>query len=154
MSKVNRGKQFEKHFESDWKRSFPSTLILRLKDDTSGYYGNSRNPCDFICHPNSDVYMIETKAHYGNRFPFSDFPQYEILLSYQHCKYTKIGLVVWFMDFDKVLYFSLSTITKMIHNGLKSINLKNLNHEDYEYIEIPSVKKRVFMESDYSILIV
>ena len=153
MAKPNRGKQFEKIFEKDWIKTFPKTLVLRLKDDVSGYYGTGKNPCDFICHPDNNVYMIETKTHYENRFPFKDFSQYDTLLAYQDCLNTKIGLVVWFIDYDLVLYFPLQTITKMKDKGLKSINLRHLTHEEYEYIEIPSVKKRVFMESDYSILL-
>ena len=38
VNKVNRGKQFESRFQKDWKRCFPNTLVLRLKDDMSGYY--------------------------------------------------------------------------------------------------------------------
>ena len=153
MARTNRGKQFEKVFEKDWKKSFPKTFIFRLKDDVSKKKGSAKNPCDFICHPDEHIYMIETKAHYENRFPFSDFSQYETLLTYKDCKLTKIGLVVWFIDYDKVLYFPLKTITEMLQNGLKSINLKYLNHDEYEYVEIPSTKKRVFLESDYSILL-
>ena len=46
---VNRGKQFEDVFRKDWKQSFPDTFLLRLPDQTSGFYG-SRNLCDFIAY--------------------------------------------------------------------------------------------------------
>ena len=119
----------------------------------SGYYGSS-NPCDFLCLPKDKLFMIECKSHYKNRFPWSDFSQYEDLLTFRHCKNVNIGLVVWLIDYDRVLYFPLDTITKMKKDGLKSINIrkeKELNR--YEYIEIPSIKKRVYMESDYSCII-
>lgn len=42
----------------------------------------------------------------------------------------------------------------MKSDGLKSINAKNLEQytKDYFFIDIPSVKKRVFMESNYNIM--
>ena len=38
----------------------------------------------------------------------------------------------------------------MKEDGLKSINIKT--YEQYPHIDIPSVKKRVFMDSDYSVI--
>ena len=152
MSRVNRGKDFEKQFRNDWKRCFPGTFILRLRDNVSGYKGNAKNPCDFLCFPKDKLYMLETKSHYDNTFPFSDLTQYEDLLSYRHCKNVIIGVVIWFIDHDKVIYVPLDTITKMKQDGCKSVNINKL--DGYDYVEIPSTKKRVLMESDYSILIV
>lgn len=40
----------------------------------------------------------------------------------------------------------------MVNDGKKSISLKMLDEKLYNIIEIPSVKKRVFLESDYTIL--
>ena len=153
MARPNRGKPFEEHFVKDWKRCFPKKFILRLKDDMSGYYGSS-NPCDFLCFPKNKLYMIETKAHYDNRFPWSDFPQYDKLLPYKDCENVNIGLVVWFIDFDRVLYFPLESITQMMRDGLKSINLNKVDElNKYYYIEVPSIKKIVFLESDYHCII-
>jgi len=155
MSKKNRGKEFELKFKSDWERCFPNTFILRLKDDMSGYYGTGKNPCDFICFPKDKLFMIETKAHYTNRFPLLDFSQYSTLLSYRDCQNTNIGLLIWFIDYCKVLYFPLDSITQMKKDGLKSINLNKQDEMNkYKHIEIPSTKKRVFLDSDYTILIV
>ena len=154
VNKVNRGKQFESRFQKDWKRCFPNTLVLRLKDDTSGYYGNSKNPCDFICFPGNKLYMLEVKSHYTNRFPFSAFTQYDTLITYKDCKDVEIGLIVWFIDFDRVIYFPLESIIKMREDGLKSINLNKVEElNKYNHIEIPSQKKRVFLESDYYCII-
>lgn len=154
MARPNRGKEFEQHFAKDWKKCFPKTFILRLKDDTSGYYGTGKNPCDFLCFPKSKLYMLETKSHYDNRFPFSDFSQYDTLIKYKDCKNVEIGLIVWFIDFDKILYFPLDSITQMMNDGLKSINLRKIDElNKYYHIEVPSIKKRVFLESDYSCII-
>ena len=152
MGNRNRGKEFEKKFSEDWKRCFPKTFILRLKDDTSGYYGSGKNPCDFICFPRDKLFMIETKSHHGNTFPFSDLRQYGEMLSYKDCANTIIGVVIWYIDHDRVIFVPLSTIIQMKLNDLKSININKL--DGYEYVEIPSKKKRVFLDSDYTVLVV
>ena len=64
-----------------------------------------------------------------------------------------LGIIIWFRDNDKVIYCSLSTIEKLISDEKKSINIKYLTTKEYEIIEIPSVKKRTFMESDYESVI-
>ena len=63
-----------------------------------------------------------------------------------------IGVVIWFIDHDRVIFVPLDTVTKMKQDGCKSVNINKL--DGYDYKEIPSSKKRVLMESDYSILIV
>ena len=49
-------------------------------------------------------------------------------------------------------YVPISTITKMKEDDRKSVNVKYLDSHEYNIIEIPSVKKRVFMDSDYRCL--
>ena len=51
---------------------------------------------------------------------------------------------------DKVFYIPIKTIKKLKEDGEKSIGLRHL--DKYRIIEIPSIKKRIFMDSDYSIL--
>ena len=41
----------------------------------------------------------------------------------------------------------------MKQDGKKSVNIRTIDAEEYEYITIPSVKKRVFLDSDYSVLL-
>lgn len=57
---------------------------------------------------------------------------------------------MWFIDYDKVICFPIESLEKMKQDGLKSINIKT--YENYPHIDIPSIKKRVFMDSDYTIL--
>ena len=63
-----------------------------------------------------------------------------------------MGVGIWFHERDTVLYVPLRTIEKMKNDGKKSVNVRTIETEDYEYINIPSKKKRVFMDSDYSVL--
>lgn len=151
MGNVNRGKDFEERFKKDWEKSFPQTLCLRLKDNTSGYKTVSQNPCDFICFENKKLFMVEVKSLYGNNFNFKEkLRQYDNLVSYMNIPDVYPCVIVWFIDFDKVLFAPIETIKAMVDSGVKSIKIKD--YENYGIKEIPSKKLRVFMESDYTVL--
>lgn len=148
--RVSYGKQFESRFKQDWKKSFPDSFLLRLPDNVSGYYGTARNPCDFIGYQSGKLYLLETKSHYGNTFPFSNLTQYDKLVGYVGLPGVTPAVIIWFIDHDKVVWVPIETVKKMKEDGKKSVNIKKL--EDYNIVIIPSVKKRVFMESDYTFL--
>lgn len=147
----NRGKAFEQVFRENWKKSFPGTFLYRFPDQLSGYLG-SHNPSDFIAFNNSTLYLIECKSHEGNTIPFTAISQHEILKSYVGLEGIRSGVVLWMIDHDRVIYVPADSITKMKADGKKSINIKTIDADGYRYIEIPSVKKRVFMESDYTVM--
>ena len=149
---TNYGKKFEKVFEQDWRKTFPCSFIFRLPDQQSGYYGTSSNPCDYICFVNNKLYLLELKSHLGNTFPLSNLRQYDKLSPYVGIDGVKIGVIIWFRDKDKVVYCPMETVTKLKLDDKKSINIKYLDTKEYNIIEIPSSKKRVFMESNYTIL--
>lgn len=144
---VNRGKQFEDVFRKDWKQSFPNTFLLRLPDQTSGFYG-SRNLCDFIAYFDGILFLIECKSHSGASIPFSDISQYKILSSFVGFKGIRVGVVVWLYDKDMVLYVPVQTIVQMVKDGKKSVGVKSLQ-EGYNIKIVPSTKMKVFMKSDY-----
>ena len=149
---TNYGKKFEKVFEQDWVKSFPCSFILRLPDQQSGYYGASSNPCDYICYVNKKLYLLELKSHLGNTFPLDNLRQYEKLAKYAGIQGVISGVIIWFRDRDKVVFCPISSVIKMKMDDKKSINIKYLETKEYDLIEIPSSKKRVFMESNYTLL--
>lgn len=147
---INKGKSWEAKFKNDFKKSFPDGTIDRLYDPTNGYL-SINNICDFIgyCYPN--IFYLEIKSHKGNTFPFDCLPQYDKLTTKVGIKGVRAGVIIWFRDHDKVIYAPISTITKMKQEGKKSINItKDLNN--YNILEIPGKKKRVFIECDYRCL--
>lgn len=148
----NRGKLFENKFKEDWKKSFPDSFILRLPDQTTHYSG-STNPCDFIAYTNGNLYLMECKSHKGNTLPLSAIPQYKRLLNFKNLTGVYPGLVIWFLEKDKVCWIGIGDLEKLVEDGNKSINVKMIDKGLYNIIEIPSIKKRVFMDSDYKILI-
>lgn len=152
---LSRGKQFEQKFAEDFRRTFPVSLILRLPDQQSGYYGTSRNICDFICYTSHTLFLIECKSVSKASFPFTNLTQYDRLLRVKRLNIpgVRIGVVVWFIEKDKVVYLPIDTIRQLKDEGKKSVGIKLIAEGKYNIINIPSTKKRVFMESDYSVLL-
>lgn len=152
MMAMNKGKAFEARFKEDWKRAFPNSFLFRIPDQMNGYLTTSQNPCDFIAFTNRTLFLIECKSHEGTSIPFTAIPQYERLLRYKDIEYIKAGIIVWFIEHDKVIWVPIAAAEKIYTTGHKSIQLKMLGNDEYNILEIPSIKKRVFMESEYSIL--
>ena len=148
---MNKGKAFEVKFKEDFKKSFPEGTIDRIYDSVSGYKTIS-NVSDFIGYNYPNIFYLECKSHLGNTWNFSYFTQYDKLKTKVGIKGVRAGVVLWMLDHDKVVYLPVSSVTKMMEDGKKSFNVKMLEDKSYNIYEIPSVKKRVFLDSDYSIL--
>lgn len=146
---ISRGKQFESKFKEDWLKSFPDGFLYRLPDQMSGYKAASKNLSDFIGFNLNTLYLIECKSHEGNTFPFSCLTQYDKLIHKVGIKGVRVGVILWMIDHDKVVYIPISTITKMKEDNKKSFNIKMLETKEYNVIEIPSKKLRTFMDSNY-----
>lgn len=145
------GTLFEHKFKEDYMRSFPDALCFKIPNQMSGYF-NINNYCDFICYDGNRMYMIDCKSHGRASFPFEDFPQYERLLTLSNVPNLITGVVLWLYEKDTVHFIPTYTVQEMKGCGLKSINPKTLDKNKFYILEIPSVKKRTFMDSDYSVL--
>ena len=148
-------KKFEAKVAEDWKQSIYGSVIIRLPDQMTGYKDTSKNPCDYVAFAHGMLYMIEVKSHKGNTFPLSCLTQYENLSSYLGYDDVRVGVVLWLYDHDAVMYIPLNSIKQMKADGLKSVNIKMYNDENCKYriIKIPSEKKRIYMDSDYTIML-
>lgn len=147
----NKGKKFEARFREDWLKSFPRSFCYRLPDQIS-YYHNSSNPCDFICFTNSTLFLLELKTHNGNTFPLANLTQYEKLLSYDCIDRCKVGMVLWMIDHDCVVFIPINTIKQLKDEGKKSFNIKDLD-KGYKLTIIPTIKRRTFLTADYTKLL-
>ena len=98
------------------------------------------------------MYLLEIKSHEGNTFPFSAFRQYEEMIKYKDITGAVVGVILWLVTHEKVLYIPIETFIKIKEEDKKSYNIKMLGDENYTAYEIPSVKKRTFLTSDYSVL--
>ena len=75
------------------------------------------------------------------------------MMQYRGAQGVRMGVVIWYTEKDRVIYVPLKTIEKMKQDGKKSVNIRTIDAEGYEFIDIPSAKKRVFMDSDYSVML-
>lgn len=158
MLAVNRGKPFETKLKEDMLK-LPGMSINRIYDNLSGNKGIV-NVSDFIAYKYPIIVYAEAKSHHGNTWPLyvqdkytkkqKPFNQYNKLLEKKGIKGVRAGVILWFEDHDKVLWIPISEIEKMFNEGERSVNIKMLDDNKYAIVELPSIKKRVFMDTDYS----
>lgn len=150
----NRGKQFEAKLKENFINTVPNSSIDRIYDSVSGYKAVS-NIADFIAFKQPCIYYLEAKSHLGNTFPLVNLTQYEKLKSKVGIPGVRAGVVLWMVEKSYVLYLPISFITYLKENGYKSFNIKMIDDEvlNKMFIVMPSVKKRVFMDTDYSVLL-
>lgn len=155
----NLGKKFEAKFKEDWEKlgyidkegDLCEGDIERLYDPGFGMKGVS-NISDEIAYIYPFHFYIECKTIKGNTFPLSNLKQYKKLSEKKPVKGIRRGVVIWFYEKDKVIYVPITTITKMKADNKKSVNIRT-DLKKYRIIDIPSKKKRTFLDSDYSVLI-
>lgn len=150
MSITVNGKDFEEQFKRQWKKSFPDGDIVRFHDIQYGYK-NISGLCDFACYNFPLLFYIDCKAHKGASIPFSAIPQYDKLIEKAGIKGIRAGIVLYLYEKEKIFYVPISTIKQLMDEGKKSVGIKAFE-EGYRIIEIPSKKLRVFMDSDYTVL--
>lgn len=148
---VNRGKQWEAKLKEDFSK-LSGAYIYRVPDNMSGYKGIT-GISDFIGYKYPKIFFIEAKTVLGNTFPLTNFTQFDKMTAIPAEKGIHRGVMIWFQDHSAVLYVPLSTIAKMKSDGKKSVNIKKIDEEGYDYLRIPSTQKRVFLDSDYSVLL-
>ena len=146
----NRGKEFENKVREDFIK-LPYSHIERIYDNTSGYK-SIKGRADFIGYVYPNMYYLECKCNYGNTFPLSNITQYDALMEVTKIPGIRAGVILWLIDNDKVVYIPVRTIKTMKENGEKSYNFKKHGLNTCRVFEIPSVKRRVFMDSDYNVL--
>ena len=145
----NYGKEFEQKFKEDFLK-LGDCSIDRLYDVVTGYRSISQ-VSDFIGYKFPNIFYIECKSHRGASIPMGNITQYDKLKEKIGITGVRAGVVLWLVDKDVVMYVPMSTVKQLKENGEKSIGIRHL--EDYNIYVIPSTKKRVFMDSDYSLLL-
>lgn len=153
MTKVNRGKDFERQVKSAFEK-IKGVSIDRLKDSMSGYMGDN-TICDFIVYKFPYEFYIECKAVHGNTLNFkSDIRpnQWEGLLEKSGICGVRTGFMIWFIDHDLTVYVDASVMANMRLSGLKSLNVKDLDYieniQSPQLIKIEGRKKRILYDYD------
>ena len=145
------GKKFEKKLASDWSK-VSNSFIYRLKDIMSGYKA-IKNISDFVAYIFPYQFFLEAKTEKSGTLNFSRIRQYDDLKSTMGHYGVNAGVIIWFYNKQKVCYVPIEECVRLkevLHK--KSINVKMIGNNEYQVYEIPSVVKRVFMDSDYSVM--
>lgn len=127
--------------------------IDRIPDQMNGLYG-SKNICDFICFHTPNLYYIESKSTYEDRFDFSlisDY-QYENLLKKSKIQNVWGLIIILYISHKRAFILNIQDIDKLIQSGQKSLNIKKLDQWGIPYSEIPTIpnnrKKLLDYEGD------
>lgn len=127
--------------------------IDRIPDQMNGLYG-SKNICDFICFHTPNLYYIESKSTYEDRFDFSlisDY-QYENLLKKSKIQNVWGLIIVLYISHKRAFILDIRDIDKLIQSGQKSLNIKKLDKWGIPYSEISTIpnnrKKLLDYEGD------
>ena len=100
--------------------------------------------------------MLECKETNEGTINFAKIPQLDRtdgLKDFIGLKDVQTYVIVWFRKFDKVIAVPASEALRIKRDGHASISLKMLEDKSYYIIELPSVKLRVFLETDYTYLL-
>jgi penicillin-binding protein-related factor A (putative recombinase) len=147
---TNYGKAFETKLKEDFLKVDGST-IDRLRDPVGGFHGIS-NVSDFIGYIYPNIFYLECKSHNGNTFPLANLTQFDKLKEKVGIPGVRAGVVIWFIEHKKVIYVPISTFIKLKEDEKKSFNIKMLGDSKYFSLEIPGKIKRLFIDTDYSIV--
>lgn len=144
--KQNRGKQFEKVAREQLEKA--GYFVLRLQDPMGGFAGVS-NPCDLVAYNGFALYLIECKAVHGKALNFKSHIRPNQLsgmcaaLEKQENIYA--GFLIWFIDYDRIIYISAKSV-----EHARAIGVKSIYADTAAGLEIPATKKRVLLVPDFS----
>ena len=147
---ANYGKQFEQKLKEDWLK-IPNSSITRLYDVTNGFK-SIKNISDFIGYIYPFIYYLEAKTTQGNTFPLSRLTQSDELKKKVGILGVNAGAIIWFRDHCKVCYVPIEEFIRLENENYKSINVKYIGNPEFNVYEIPGKLKRIFIDSDYTIL--
>lgn len=147
----NLGKKAENIIKQWLDRPEDGYSFDRIPDQQTGFYG-SRNICDFICYKLPNLWYIESKATWNDRFDFSMITNYqrENLLKKSHVRGVKAVVIILFASYQRAFMIDIRQIQKMIDSGVKSINIKKIDSWKLKYSEIQTIPNNRKQLLDYT----
>lgn len=137
------GKQAEAKIKEWLNRPQDGYSFDRVYDQMTGFYG-SKNICDFTVFKSPNIYYIESKATWADRFDFSMLTetQHDGLLLKSQISNVYGYVVVLFATYQRAFVINIQEIKKLEDSGKKSLNIKKLATWGIEYYEIPTAPSR------------
>lgn len=115
----------------------------RIPDQMTGFYG-SKNICDFALFKSPNMYYIESKATWEDRFDFNMLTQtqHDGLLAKSNISNVFGIVIVLFASYKRAFIFDIRHIAKLESEGIKSLNIKKIDKWVIPYQEIQTVPSR------------
>ena len=89
----------------------------------------------------------------ANTLPLSNITQYDKMVEFVGKNGVRVGVIIWFQKHDECVYVPIKSVKQHLENGKKSINIKEVRDGGIDCLIIPSKKKRVFLDCDYSCML-
>lgn len=145
------GKKAESKISEWLDRPEEGYCFDRIPDQMTGFYG-SKNICDFTLFKSPNMYYIESKATWEDRFDFS------MLTSTQHdglLKKSKIPnvygvVIVLFAHHQRAFIIDINEIKRLEDMGKHSLNIKKIDKWGITYTEIQTIPNNRKTYLDYT----
>lgn len=123
----------------------------RIPDQMTGKFG-SKNICDFTCFKSPNMYYIESKATWEDRFDFANISptQHEGLLNKSRIPNVYGLVIVLFASHKRAFMFLIEDIDKAATQGIKSLNINKRDSWELPCIEIHTVHNSRKQLLDYT----
>ena len=137
------GKKAEDKIKEWLDRPDEGYCFDRIPDQMTGFWG-STNISDFTLFKYPNMYYIESKATYEDRFPWSMLTptQYDGLLQKSAIDHVFGYVIVLFATYQRAFLLDIRDIDAMNKAGKKSINIKKIDKWEIPYKEIKTIPSR------------
>lgn len=151
MADSTIGKEAEAKIRQWLDRPQDGYSFDRIYDQMTGFFG-SKNICDFDCFRSPNMYYIESKATWADRFDFSVITetQHDGLLAKSKIANTYGLVIVLFALYKRAFVFQIQHIKELEDAGIKSLNIKKIVKWKLPYREIATIPNNRKKLLDYT----
>lgn len=137
------GKKAESKIKLWLDRLEDGYCFYRIPDQLTGFK-HSDNPCDFICFKSPNLYWIESKATFDDRFDFSNITQnqHDSLMKYSKVDNSYGLIMLLFASYQRLFILDINDIDRRQKSGKKSLNIKKIDDWNIPYSEVRTISSR------------
>ena len=145
------GKKAESKISEWLDRPEEGYCFDRIPDQMTGFYG-SKNICDFTLFKSPNMYYIESKATWEDRFDFSMLTptQHDGLLKKSNIPNVYGVVIVLFAHHQRAFIIDINEIKRLEDMGRKSLNIKKIDSWGITYTEIQTIPNNRKTYLDYT----
>lgn len=145
------GKKAEAKIKEWLDRPEEGYCFDRIPDQMTGFYG-SKNICDFTLFKSPNMYYIESKATWEDRFDFSMLTptQHNGLLEKSKIPNVYGVVIVLFAHHQRAFIIDINEIKRLEDSGKKSLNINKIDKWGIIYTEIQTIPNNRKTYLDYT----